>query len=34
MKKTCLCVGIIQQTKHYKEPFGIVYKKVQIIRTA
>lgn len=28
MKKTCLCVGIIQQTKHYKEPFGIAYKNM------
>lgn len=26
MKKKYLCVGIIQQTKQYKEPFGIVYK--------
>ena len=29
MKKTYLCVEIIQQTKHYKEPFGIVYKKYE-----
>lgn len=27
MKNTNLCVEIIQQTKQYKEPFGIVYKK-------
>lgn len=29
MKKTHLCVEIIQQTKQYKEPFGIVYKKYE-----
>ena len=28
MKKTCLCVGIIQQAKWYKEPFGTVYKNM------
>ena len=27
MKKKYLCVDVIQQTKQYKEPFGIVYKK-------
>lgn len=29
MKKTYLCVEIIQQTKQYKKPFGIVYKKYE-----
>ena len=29
MKKTYLCVDIIQQTKQYKEPFSIVYKKYE-----
>ena len=29
MKKTYLCVEIVQQTKQYKEPFGIVYKKYE-----
>ena len=29
MKKTLLCVEIVQQTKQYKEPFGIVYKKYE-----
>ena len=29
MKKKCLYVEIIQQTKQYKEPFGIVYKKYE-----
>ena len=29
MKKKYLCVEIIQQTKQYKEPFGIVYKKYE-----
>ena len=27
MKKKYLCVDVIQQTKHYKEPFSIFYKK-------
>ena len=29
MKKTLLSVEIVQQTKQYKEPFGIVYKKYE-----
>lgn len=29
MKKKYLCVEIIQQTKQYKEPFSIVYKKYE-----
>lgn len=29
MKKTYLCVDVIQQTKQYKEPFGIVYKNYE-----
>ena len=29
MTKTYLCVDIIQQTKQYKEPFGIFYKKYE-----
>ena len=29
MKKKYLCVEIIQQTKQYKEPFCIVYKKYE-----
>ena len=29
MKNKYLCVDIIQQTKQYKEPFGIVYKKYE-----
>lgn len=29
MKKKCLCVDVIQQTKQYKEPFGIVYKNYE-----
>lgn len=29
MKKTYLCVDIIQQAKQYKEPFAIVYKKYE-----
>ena len=29
MKKKYLCVDVIQQTKQYKEPFSIVYKKYE-----
>ena len=29
MKKKYLCVDVIQQTKQYKEPFGIVYKNYE-----
>lgn len=29
MKNTYLCVEIIQQTKQYKEPFSIAYKKYE-----
>lgn len=29
MKNKYLCVEIIQQTKQYKEPFGIIYKKYE-----
>lgn len=29
MKKKCLCVEIIRQTKQYKEPFSIVYKNYE-----
>ena len=29
MKKKYLCVNVIQQTKHYKEPFSIFYKKYE-----
>lgn len=29
MKNAYLYVDIIQQTKQYKEPFGIVYKKYE-----
>ena len=32
MKKKYLCVDIIQQTKQYKEPFCIAYKKYESLK--